>query len=103
MSKSLPFKLALTNAGPSAGTKNTAARNAKMENPMDEYNAGKDGTGSMNGRKINHAATGTRLNRSTGGRGRGGSAIAVVSVDALTQSSASRPAPPHLFHVYPGS
>lgn len=54
-----------------------------MENPMDEYNAGKDGTGSMNGRKINHAATGTRLNKSTGDRGRGVSAIAVVS--ALTR------------------
>lgn len=41
-----------------------------MENPIDEYNAGKEGTGSMNGRKINHAATGTRLNRSAGDRGR---------------------------------
>jgi TnpA family transposase len=53
-----------------------------MENPMDEYNAGKGGTGSINGRKINHAATGTRLNRSMRGRGRGVSVIAVVS--ALT-------------------
>lgn len=60
LSKSRPFKFALMNVGPSAGTRYKVARRANMENPTEVYRAGSGGTGSSRGRSTNHPAIGTR-------------------------------------------
>jgi hypothetical protein len=71
LSKSLPLRFALMKVGPSAGTRYSVERSARIENPKEAYNAGNAGTGLRNGLAINHVATGTRPNSKMGDKGRG--------------------------------
>lgn len=58
--KSLPFKFACTNLGPSAGTRWTVASIANIEKPRDACSPGRAGNGSISGRITNHSPRGTR-------------------------------------------
>ena len=56
LSRSFPFKSALINVGPRAGTRYNTATNANIENPIAEYKAGNAGTGFIRGLNTNHDA-----------------------------------------------
>ena len=66
--------------GPKAGTKYNVAMNANNENPMEMNRPGKEGTGSKNGRTINHEATGAKPRRIVEDSARGWTAVDAMVV-----------------------